>query len=229
MAHASGLDTVDLGTSSGLAVDDGIVAIGNSQGRGGAPEVVPGTVTATGKTITAGDGSGTETLTGMIEVVAAIQSGDSGGPVVDANAEVVGMTTAASTARGLGFGRGPGAATTGYAIPIDRAESIVEQIRRGDATGDVHLGARGYLGVRATDDPSGAGAQVVGVQPGSAADGAGIAAGDVVVAVGGTRVGSADDLGAVLGAHAAGDRIRVVWVDRAGATRRSTVTLTDLT
>jgi S1-C subfamily serine protease len=222
---ASGLDTVDLGDAAEVSVNDQVVAIGNALGQGGSPAAVAGVVSDVGRTITAGGGSESETLTDMIEVQAAIQSGDSGGPIVDTSGKVVGMTTAAD----VGDGRfGASVATVGYAIPIDRAERIVGRIRAGERSGGVHLGARGYLGVRASDDVSGAGAVVEGVQSGSAADAAGIAAGDVITAIGGTRIDSADQLGSVLGAHTAGDRVRVTWIDDGGSEHRATVTLTDL-
>jgi S1-C subfamily serine protease len=227
LTRASGLATVHLGDSAAVSVDDAIVALGNALGQGGAPAVASGTVTALDQTVTAGDASGSETLDGMIQISAAIQSGDSGGPVVDTAGDVVGITTAADVGSS-GFGGGFGSSatgTTGYAIPIDHAEAIVQQIRSGSTAGGVHLGARGYLGVRATDGESGAG--VVGVESGSAAD-AGIQAGDVITAVGGTRITGADQLGTVLGAYAAGDRVSISWTDGSGTGHRATVTLTSL-
>jgi S1-C subfamily serine protease len=224
LTRASGLDTVDLGDASSVSVGDGVVAIGNAAGRGGPPAAVEGVVTDLGRTITAGNGAASETLSNMIEISAAIESGDSGGPVVDAGGAVVGVTTAADVGRAR---FGTEVATTGYAIPIDEAEQVVARIRSGSTAGGVHLGPRGYLGVQATD-ADGSGALVAGVQSGSAADEAGIGRGSVITAVGGTRVEDSEGLRSALGAYAAGDRVRVVWTDSGGTTRRATVTLTDL-
>jgi S1-C subfamily serine protease len=94
---ASNLQTVTL-ASTAARVGDKVVAIGNAEGKGGAPSVVSGTVTATGQSITASDeGSGnSEQLSGLIQSNAPIQPGDSGGSLVNAYGQVVGMNTAAS-------------------------------------------------------------------------------------------------------------------------------------
>lgn len=224
LVRASGLHTVRLGDSSSVSVDEPVVAIGNAEGRGGPPVAVVGTVTDLDRTITAGDGAGSETLSGMIEISAAIQPGDSGGPVVDAHGDVIGVTTAAEIGGGR-FGRT--ATTRGYAIPIDTAEKVVSAIRSGSNAGGVHLGPRGYLGVEVSESPSG-GALVEGVQPGSGADAAGIEPGSVISGVDGTRIGSPDSLRTALDHFSAGDRVQITWVDPGGDVHHSTVRLTDL-
>jgi S1-C subfamily serine protease len=149
----SGLTTINRGDSSSLSVGDNIVAIGNALGKGGAPSVATGTVTALNQTITASDegGGNAETLNGLIQVDAGIQPGDSGGPLVNTNGQVVGMDTAASTGTGQ-FGFDSQASNAGYAIPIERAVSIAENIASGSGGTNIHLGTgKGLLGVEVSD------------------------------------------------------------------------------
>jgi S1-C subfamily serine protease len=225
----SNLKTVTIGDPSQLAAGQQVVAIGNALGRGGTPQTATGTVTATGQTITASDGNGnTETLTGLIQVNAAIQPGDSGGPLVDAGGNVIGMDTAASVSGGR-FHRitGGTSATAGFAIPIDAAMTIAHQIESGTASANVQIGDRAILGVQVSSTPSATtpGAVVAGVQGGTPAEGAGLAAGDIITSVGGTQVTSASSLQSVMHTHKPGDKVDVVWVDANGQQHTAHVTL----
>src|SRR6202165_5266642 len=169
----SGLKTVTTGNSSSLAVGQPVLAIGNALGAGGTPAVTSGQITALQQTITASDsvGGASETLTGLIQMNALIQPGDSGGPLVDASGNVIGIDTA-----GQSTGRVPANAgsTTGYAIPINAALSIAQQIESGGGA-NITVGTRGILGVQVRDATT-SGATVVGVQTASPADAAGIQA-----------------------------------------------------
>ncbi|HET6209134.1 MAG TPA: trypsin-like peptidase domain-containing protein, partial [Jatrophihabitans sp.] len=121
LKDASGLATAKLGDSSEVSVGTAVTAVGNAGGTGGTPTAATGTVSAINQSITASDdnGSNAERLTGMIQVNANIQPGDSGGALYDnATGTVIGMNTAASSASGR-FGNT--AATTGFAIPIAKA------------------------------------------------------------------------------------------------------------
>src|SRR5258708_7251960 len=92
---ASGLATVTVADSSTLTVGQAVIAIGNALGRGGAPSVTSGSITALDQTITASDGNGPgEQLSGLIESDASISPGDSGGALVNTSGQVVGMITA---------------------------------------------------------------------------------------------------------------------------------------
>jgi len=219
------LATIAVGNPAALSVGDSVLALGNALGRGGAPQPAAGTVTALDQTITAGDSSGqSETLTGLIETNARIQPGDSGGPLVDSSGKVVGMDTAASV-RGGRFRIG-GAAGQGYAIPIDTAMEIVQQIRQGGGgNGNVNTGQRALLGVEISSTSTANGASVSGVQPGGPAEAAGITAGDVITSVGGTTVTSASTLQAAILTHKPGDHVAVTWVDSSGQRHSATVTL----
>jgi S1-C subfamily serine protease len=218
---ASGLSTVTAGDSSTLTVGQSVIAIGNALGRGGTPVASQGSVTALDQTITAGDASsGTETLTGTIQIDAYIQPGDSGGPLVNAAGHVVGIDTAAQT-----MGRFADAGSNvGFAIPINRAVSIVHEIESGTASGAVQIGTRGILGVEVRDSAA-TGALVAGVEALSPAATAGIAAGDVITSMNGSAVdGPAALRTALLGRHA-GDGVTVGWVDSSGAHHSAAIRL----
>jgi S1-C subfamily serine protease len=214
----SGLPTVTLADSSTLSVGDPVVALGNALGQGGTPSETSGTVTALGQSITASAGQGSsEQLTNMIQMDAQISPGDSGGPLVDSSGEVVGMITA-----GASQGYSATAPTTvGFAVPASTARSVVEQIASGQSSSQIILGQVGYLGVSVSGQSSGAaasaatsGALVVGVDPGSPAEQAGISAGSVITAVGSTAVSSVTDLGTVLHGTKPGQQVQVAWTDQ---------------
>jgi S1-C subfamily serine protease len=141
---ASGLATVRLGNSSAVKTGDKVVAIGNAGGLGGTPSVVTGSITGLDQTITASLGSlgGTETLSNMLQTSADIVEGDSGGPLVNASGDVIGMDTASSSASFTS--QGP---MVGFAIPINKALSIANQITGGKSSSTVKVGASGFLGV----------------------------------------------------------------------------------
>ena len=106
-------------------------ALGNAGGTGSLTSV-SGRITGLGKTITASDDQGgSEQLTGLIETNAAVQPGDSGGPLFNKAGHVVGMTTAASA---HGFGFREVAATDAYAIPIAKALTIAKAIAAGKSS-----------------------------------------------------------------------------------------------
>jgi len=225
LKNASGLRTVVTGNSSRLAVGASIVGIGNAGGTGGTPSAVGGSITAVNQTITAsGDGLLPETLHGLIQIDANIEPGDSGGPLVDTAGHVVGMDTAASVS-GNGFGEQSGTGGEGFAISIDNALSIVDQIKAGKASATVEIGPRALLGVDITDGRSLPGAYVDQVEPGGPADVAGITQGDTIVAIGSTTVSSGAALSEALVDHKPGDRVTIGWVDAAGARHSAAVHL----
>lgn len=225
---ASGLTTVALDDDEdGVAVGDAVTAVGNAEG-GGVLLAADGTVTGLDESITtqAEGASSGESLTGLIEVDADVVSGDSGGPLLDDEGEVVGITTAASSGS---------ADITGYAIPIGDVLDVVTQIVSGQDTDSITLGYPAFLGVQlattgATGLPgaSGAaatGATIAGVVDGTPAAEAGLTAGDTITAVDGTPVADADALSAALAAHVPGDQVTLTWTTTSGATQSATVTL----
>jgi len=191
---ASGLP-VAVTAPTGAQVGEQVVAVGNAGGKGGRPTAAGGNVTALDRSVVATDRAEgtTEHLSGLIVTDARVQLGDSGGPLVDAAGAVVGMDTAATK------GAASAASDEGFAIPITAALAIAGRIIAGKASGAIHVGPTPFLGVRAavsacgtgsghTSIPSGAGALVCDVIPGSAAAASGLAPGDVITSVSGRRV-----------------------------------------
>jgi S1-C subfamily serine protease len=125
ISGVSGLTPIAVGDSSDVRVGDGVVAVGNARGSGGAPEVATGTVTGLNRTIIASDEDGTDatTLTGMIQTNAPLQPGYSGGPLLNLSGEVIGVNTAASAGRRFRATSGEG-----MAVPLNRALAIAERL-----------------------------------------------------------------------------------------------------
>ena len=223
----NGLSTAPIGDSSTVQVGDQVTALGNAQGRNGAPAVATGTVTALEQSITASDETGQsfENLSGMIQTNAPIQPGDSGGPLVNGNGQVVGMDTAASGAR-----RGPEpGAVQAFAIPIDTALNYAHQLIAHPST--LPAGAR--LGVCVQDSTAPLGALLItgappcttAVASGSPAATTGLSAGDVITALGGVSVVSKASLVQILQGERPGQTVVVIWLDPSGHQHQATVTL----
>ncbi len=232
---ASGLQTVKT-DSSVPSVGAKVTGVGNAGGAGGTPSAATGQVLATGQTITASDenGSNAETLNDLIETNAPIAAGDSGGPLYDAQGKVVGMDTAASTSgSGGGYGRwqAPQDATanTAYAIPIKDALTVAKRIESGEQSSAIHQGYPGFLGVElqaASSYSATAGAQIADVVAGGPAEAAGLQAGDVITAVNGHQISSADDLSSALSGDRPGEQVSVTWTSSAdGQSHTATITL----
>lgn len=227
---ASGLQTVNLGDSGSASTGQKVVALGNALGKGGTPAVATGHIAGLGASITASDeGAGTsEQLTGLIHHNAGIQPGDSGGPLVNTAGQVIGINTAAS--QGTQF---QGQQTQAFAIPINQAKSIADQIEAGTSSTTVHIGPTGLLGVQimsagsaaANGIQTGAGATVAGVVAGTPAAGAGLTQGDVIVSVDGQSVSSPEQLQSALGQHHPGDSVTIGWQDQTGQTQSASVVL----
>lgn len=227
--HAEGLATLKVGKSARVAVGDRVIAIGNAFNRPGEPTVTVGTITAVGRSITVGGGpGGFQRLHDLFQTNAELAPGNSGGPLLNANGDVIGMNTAAGAGRIRITGAGDG-----YAIPIDTAMTIVRQIESGHSKGNVRVGPRAILGVHVRDTDAGfgngsgagGGALVVGVDPDSGAASAGIVRGDRIIAIDGTDVAGVSDLIKAMNTKKPGDRVAVQWVDQAGQSRKATVRL----
>lgn len=237
LTGASGLATASIATSGTVNVGDAVTGVGNAGGVGGVPDAAPGYVTALNQTITTeaeGSAAG-ETLNGLIETNADIQAGDSGGPLFNADDQVVGIDTAAEA----GSNR-----TAGYAIPINSALTIVSRIEAGQSSENIVIGYPAFLGVQVSSTQTGstqsgtlggsrgrtvptttAGALISGVVSGGPAAAAGLAAGDTITAVDGTTISDPSGLTAALAADKAGQNVDVSWVDSSGAAHQASVTL----
>jgi S1-C subfamily serine protease len=219
---AADLKTASLGSSSSVDVGQPVQAVGNAGGTGYLSHA-SGTVTSVGRSITVSDDQGgSENLSGLIETNAAVRPGDSGGPLLNSAGQVIGMDTAASAGNDV-------AQTTsnqGYAIPIDKATSIADQIHGGNGSDAIHIGGTAFLGVEpSANSYQGAGAVVSAVVPGSAAEAAGLSAGDLITSIGGHAISSPRSLIQIVGAQKPGASIDVVFVDQAGTTQTTNLTL----
>jgi S1-C subfamily serine protease len=216
---AGNLKTLPLDTST-AAVGQAVTALGNAGGTGTITSA-RGHITGLSRSITVGDDQGgSERLTGLIETDAALEPGDSGGPLLRAG-KVIGMDTAASV--GSGYAYYAAQANDGYAIPIAKAIRIVKQIAAGKASATVHVGATGFLGVQV--DFSDGYAVVEYVVPGGPADRAGLDSGDAITTVDGRSIASTGALTTLIGSKKPGQTVKVGYVDQYGTGRTATVTL----
>jgi S1-C subfamily serine protease len=219
---ASGLATATLGDSADLSVGQAVMALGNAGGVGGTPSAVTGNITALNQSITATDESGeAERLTGLIEVDANIQPGDSGGPLVDASGAVIGMDTAATSS----FRMQQAGTSRGYAIPVNQAMEIVNQIKAGQASETVHIGETAFLGVQTVVVRRSAGAAVVSVVADSPAARAGLDAGDIIIALNGAEVDSPTTLGELMSGRHPDETVTLGWTDSGGQNHSAQVVL----
>ena len=203
-APSSKLVPLELADSSKVAVGDGVVAIGNPFGLDGT--VTSGIVSALNREIVSPNDAPIE---GAIQTDAAINHGNSGGPLLDLRGKVIGITSQIQSDSGGNDG-------VGFAVTSNTVATIAaELIANGKAQ-------HALLGVNVQTAANGVGVAKVGT--GSAAANAGLKAGDVITAVDGAAVTSAEQLRAVIAAHKPGDRITVT-VTRSGASKTFDVTL----
>ncbi|KAA5832782.1 trypsin-like peptidase domain-containing protein [Saccharopolyspora hirsuta] len=203
---ASGLTPAELGKSSALVVGQQVVAIGSPLGLEGT--VTSGIVSALNRTVEAKGDSGQSVIYNGIQTDASINSGNSGGPLVNLDGQVIGINSAI-----LSSGQNSGNIGLGFAIPIDTASRVAnELIKNGVAT-------KPQLGIAGTDSSAG-GAMVSTVVPGSAAEQAGIKTGETIAKVNGRSVSSFADLVAQISANAPGSKVALTVTDSQGSNPR---------
>ncbi len=216
MQNVSGLTAATLGRSADLQVGQQVVAIGSPQGLTGT--VTAGIVSALNRTVGVQGEDGSAVVYNGLQTDAPINQGNSGGPLVNLDGQVIGINSAIATA-----GQSSGSIGLGFTIPIDQARRVAQEILdTGSATKPV-LGVQG--GQQSTQQEQAAGgATIAAVQDGSAAATAGLKAGDVVTKVGDARVEDFSDLVARIGSYAPGDKVTLT-VESGGAERTVDVTL----
>jgi S1-C subfamily serine protease len=213
LVHATHLQTIRLGRTVRVRVGQTVVARGNAQGRGGAPKAARGRVTALHRHILARDETGdSETLSNVIATNAAVEPGDSGGPLEDGLNRAIGMVTAGSTA---GIHRG-------FAIPIKQALFIARLIENANSSATVHVGPTAFLGV-VLENVSG-GAKISQVVPNGAADAAGLVAGDVITSLNGGTISSSADVRKAVLSLVPGTAVPIAWTDTSGTAQTGTIT-----
>jgi S1-C subfamily serine protease len=191
----AGLTALPLGKSADLRIGEPVVAIGNALDLTGGPTATEGIVSALDRTIDTADG---EHLTHLVQTDAAINPGNSGGPLLTLDGEVVGINSAGSQ----------DAQNIGFAISIDTARPIIEQLQQGKTI------AKAYLGVSTTTiDPTVAARNGLGIDHGllivdvagnSSASAAGLQPGDVLVSINGQATDDNTVLGDVIRSTGAG-------------------------
>lgn len=217
----------ELGDSSKMKVGDSVVAIGNALGQF-QNTVTSGIISGYGRSLqaSASDGSSTENLADLFQTDAAINEGNSGGPLVNLDGQVIGMNTAmASDSQSIGF-----------AIPINDLSGLIDSVK---SSGKLQRPYLGVVYVPITSDikqqynlsvdqgayiPTAAQAGQDTVIDGGPADNAGVQEGDVITKVDGTSINEMSSLTSVLGKHKVGDKVTLTIV-RDGKTITKDVTL----
>ena len=200
------LTPIPLGSSAGAQIGDPVVAIGNALGLApGGPTVTSGIISGLGRSLS----TNTERLTGLLQTDAALNPGNSGGPLADASGKIIGMNTAVST-----DGQG-----VGFAIPIDKITPLIDQLKKGNTAAR----PQGFLGVSLSTATSG-GAQVTAVSAGTPAAAAGLAVGDVITSIDGQAITSSGDAADYIASQTPGTKVTIQY-RRGGATQSATATL----
>lgn len=202
---SSELHPLSIGSSAAVQPGDEVVAIGSPFGL--TETMTAGIVSAIGRTITAPNNF---SISGAIQTDAPINHGNSGGPLLNSSGQVVGVNVQIDS-------NSDGSEGVGFATPIDTVKSVADTFISG---GKVQ---HAYLGIQVSDASANGGAKVGSVVSGSPADTAGLKAGDVITAVAGTQVSSADDLTAAVNTYKPGDKA-TLKITRGGSTKSVTVT-----
>jgi len=219
--EANGLEPIELGDSDEVLIGSYAAAVGNPLGLEFSGSITQGVVSGLDRTITvAGSFGGIPTMMqGLIQVDAAINNGNSGGPLLNSRGQVIGINTAKAQAEGMGF-----------AIPINTAIPIVEKVLRdgsfervfmGVSAADVEVIREKYPNVELKADQ---GACITDVTPGSPAEKGGLKVKDVITAIDGKAVTGSASLIKMLLNYASGDAITVTF-DRNGEVLEAEVTL----
>jgi len=203
------LPALDLGDSDKLKIGQTVIAIGNALGEY-RNTVTKGVVSGIGRKVIAGGVLGqSETLEGVIQTDAAINSGNSGGPLIDLNARVVGINTAISRQGQL----------IGFSIPINQAKNVIESVEKHGRIVRPFLGVRYTLineKIAETNNLEvdygaliikGSAQEELAVIPGSPADKAGLVENDIILKVNGNKVGQENSLSKLIQKHQPGDVI----------------------
>ncbi|MFN3006684.1 S1C family serine protease [Mycolicibacterium wolinskyi] len=214
----SGLTPITLGSSANLRVGQDVVAIGSPLGLEGT--VTTGIISALNRPVAAGgDTRNQNTVLDAIQTDAAINPGNSGGALVNMNGELVGINSAIATMGGDSPQAQSGSIGLGFAIPVDQAKRIADElIQNGTAS-------HASLGVQVANDRATDGAKIVEVTNGGAAAAAGLPSGVVVTKVDDRVISSADALVAAVRSKAPGEKVTLTYLDPAGKPQTLEVTL----
>lgn len=212
ISNVSDLTPAELGDSKTLNIGQEVIAIGNALGQYQGT-VTSGIISGVNRSVTASssDGSNREKLTDMIQTDAAINSGNSGGPLVNAEGQVIGINTAVANANGIGF-----------AIPISATKGMLKSLTSAGKGSRAILGVS-YISVNPaiakennlsvkygawvkSQDGEGA------IRRGGSADKAGIKEGDIIVAINDVKIGSAGSVSSLVSEYMAGERVKITII-----------------
>ena len=204
----SGLQPATLGTSADLKVGQEVVAIGSPFGL--ESTVTSGIISALNRPVASSDAGGSEqTVFPAIQTDAAINPGNSGGPLVDLEGRVIGINSAI---RSNGTtSTDAGSIGLGFAIPIDLAKNVSQQLVKGDKVEHARIGVTVGPAI-AKDDITGIGAEVKEVTEGSAGDKAGLEKGDIITAVNDAPVVSSNALVAAIRGYEPGETVELTYL-----------------
>jgi putative serine protease PepD len=214
----SGLTAITIGSSANLRVGQSVVAVGSPLGL--ESTVTTGIISALNRPVSSvGDTGNQNTVLDAIQTDAAINPGNSGGALVDMNGDLIGVNSAIATMGGSSSNDEAGSIGLGFAIPIDQAKRIADQLV---ATGKA---SHASLGVRVSSDATTHGARIVDVTSDGPAARAGLPKGAVITKVDERVIDSADALVAAVRSRAPGDTVTLTYSDPSGATKTIRVTL----
>jgi putative serine protease PepD len=215
----TGLQPAALGDSGAVDVGEQVVAVGSPFGL--ESTVTSGIVSALDRPVSAGDAPAQEsTIFPAVQTDAAINPGNSGGPLVNMDGEVIGINTAIRSTTNL-TGEA-GSIGLGFAIPVDEAEPIAQQLVEGETPTHARMGVT--VGTPRNDEGLPGGAVVRSVENDTAADDAGLQRGDIITRVDDTIISSSDTLVAIVRTYRPGDEVQVTYV-RDGAQHTVSMTL----
>ena len=214
------LTALQFGDSEKVAVGDSVLAIGSPLGLSGT--VTLGIISAKDRAVTAGESQSESSFINALQTDAAINPGNSGGPLVDATGAVIGVNSAIASL-GSSFGGPTGSIGLGFAIPINQARKTAEQlIKTGKATYPV-------IGVSVDMSYQGSGALISSksgaILSGGPAAKAGLKAGDVIIALDGRDINSAEELIVSVRSRDVGDVVEITYL-RKGQSAKVKLTLT---
>jgi len=204
----SGLKPASLGDSGNVDVGEAVVAVGSPFGL--ESTVTSGIVSATNRPVSAGDAEigGQSTIFPAIQTDAAINPGNSGGALVDMNGDVIGINSAIRSATTLGGEAG--SIGLGFAIPIDEAKPIAQELVKNQTPTHARLGVT--VGTPENSEGLPAGAVVRSIEGGTAAADSGLQRGDVITRVDDTIISSSDSLVAIVRTYRPGDKVQVTFL-----------------
>ncbi|GEL96385.1 S1C family serine protease [Cellulomonas composti] len=202
----SDLTPAALGDSSDVQVGQAVMAVGNPLGL--ANTVTTGIVSAVDRPVsTQGEDSSETTVTNAIQIDAAVNPGNSGGPLFDAQGRVIGINSSIAT-----LSSESGSIGLGFAIPVNLVKNVAQQLVDDGTVKHAFLGVGLDDGTATADGVTRAGAVVKQVNDGSPAAAAGLQLDDVVVAIDGSPVGGAESLTAYVRSYTSGDQVTLTLV-----------------